>query len=111
MNETRAPLLAIGAAAVLAAGVAIGYGLWGRTPATGVSADRMEMDAGPTPGAGHQHAPAGNGGESMGESGVAIVLTPEMASRAGIRTVVATGGSAASALRLPGDEPAIVPDP
>lgn len=104
MTGSRAPLIA-GAAACLAAGLALGYGLWapGQEVETG---GQMPTDSSAlTPGGGHQHgAPDGSqAARAEDEDGdVTVTLTPEMTARAGIKTVRAAGGSAATALRLPG---------
>ena len=104
MSESRAPLIA-GAAVCLVAGLAIGYVLWG----TGEEIDTLEQMATDSsalmPGGGHQHGtPGGSQTWSPGDEGggFAVTLTPEMTARAGIKTIRAAAGSAATALRLPG---------
>ena len=110
MNESRLPFVA-GAAACLAAGLAIGYAVWGAGGQIGPSgnaepAGQIAAGSGAVSGAGgHQHggasgAPPASATDEGGD--IAITLTPDMIARAGIRTVAAIAGSAATSLRLPG---------
>jgi len=102
VNQSRVPLFAA-AAACLVAGLAIGYALRG-AGGDAAPADPMSIENS-APAGGHQHGAAGESvpapaGDEGG--GVFVTLTPEMAARAGIRTVSASAGTAALSLRLPG---------
>lgn len=105
MNQSRAPLVA-GAAACLVAGLAIGYAVWG-TGGEIATGDQMPAESGALSegGAHQQHAAAGGTqpAPAGGEGGdIIVTLTPDMIARAGITTVAATAGTAATTLRLPG---------
>ncbi|MGH9255003.1 MAG: efflux RND transporter periplasmic adaptor subunit [Vicinamibacterales bacterium] len=108
MNDSRGrlpwPVLAVMAAGLVALGVAIGYGI--RRPPAPVPETPPPATTVPEA-AGHPHGGApslGNGAPSLGhDEGEAVVtLTPEMTSRAGIRTVQATSGTATTDVRMPG---------
>jgi cobalt-zinc-cadmium efflux system membrane fusion protein len=100
VNESRAPLIAIGAAGLLAAGLGVGYLLWGGEP-DGALDTAAPVEDPAVPG-GHQHgAPVASSGGPATDAG-AVTLTPEMAARAGIALSTVTAGSAAAELRLPG---------
>lgn len=94
MNDSGAgrPLLLAAAACLVAIGVGIGYLLRGaETPVTGSPATtdvRRDGSSDLSP--------------RSGETEVVIDLTPEMAARAGIKTVRASAGTVATELRLPG---------
>ncbi|MBI2185900.1 MAG: efflux RND transporter periplasmic adaptor subunit, partial [Acidobacteria bacterium] len=109
MNDGRPtwPLVAAGAAALVAIGIAIGYSLRGTTvPASGDPGSELHAPvtgthepgthALGTPDPGSRIPDPGHGAE------IAVHFTPEMADRAGIRTVAATAGTAAARLRIPG---------
>jgi RND family efflux transporter MFP subunit len=81
----RWPLLAAGAAALLAIGIGVGYSLRSDAGSPAAETTIAEM-AGSAAGHGH---------------GV-VTLTPDMVTRAGIRTTAATVGTATTALRMPG---------
>jgi RND family efflux transporter MFP subunit len=108
-GRARWPLLLVGAVCLLAVGVAIGYSLRrAETPAAGLPEAGIG-DSEPelhVPGAG-THAPGTpDPGSRIPDPGhgpdIVVTLTPEMAERAGIRTVAATAGTATTQLRIPG---------
>jgi cobalt-zinc-cadmium efflux system membrane fusion protein len=100
VNGSRLPFVA-GAAACLVAGLAIGYAVWGAggEVATG---DQMPAERGAPADAGHQHGAAGGALPAAAGGDITITLTPDMIARAGITTVAANAGTAATTLRLPG---------
>ena len=108
MNDSRVPMLAA-AAACLVAGLGVGYAVWGGGDDVATGGEPASESVAP-PGGGHQHgsaegmppAPAGDDAGSASGSGIIVTLTPEMLERAGIKTVAASAGSAATTLRLPG---------
>lgn len=93
----RVPLLLLGGAALLAAGMAIGYGLRPRPAPPAQPDGSAEMPAA-DPGHGH----AGTLPSVADAADIVVTLTPEMAARAGIKTAHATAGTAAAQLRMPG---------
>jgi cobalt-zinc-cadmium efflux system membrane fusion protein len=104
----RWPLLASGAVALVAIGIAIGYSLRGsRMPGSGIGdqgsgiEDRAREIGVHGAEHGTSHPVPGPRIPDPGEDFV-VVLSPDMVERAGIRTVAATAGSAASQLRIPG---------
>lgn len=102
MTPSRGPLVALGAACLIGAGAAIGYVLRGTGPAPPAAA-QMADEAPLPPGGGHQHGGSPEGSIAAGSGGdAAIVLTPEMARRAGITLASAVAGTAVTELRLPG---------
>ena len=99
-SKLRWPVLAVAAAALVAVGIAIGYGLRPFSPARQVSSTPMPAtDHAASGGAAHEQGPPPARGHS---SSASVTLTPDMLSRAGIRTVRATPGTSTSALRVPG---------
>jgi cobalt-zinc-cadmium efflux system membrane fusion protein len=89
------PLLA-GGAAVLAVGIAVGYSFRSSSsPAPETSAITA-----PATGEGHQHGATAAPAAAAGD--VVVTLTAEMTARAGIRTALATAGTATAELRVPG---------
>jgi RND family efflux transporter MFP subunit len=116
-DTRRWPLVALGAAGLVAIGIAIGYSI--RDPGSGIrepgSGGHLETSipppehgtAHPNPGSpipdpGSHTPDPGSRIPGPAEGDVSVTLTQEMAARAGIRTVAATGGSAATQLRIPG---------
>ena len=102
MNDSRGPLVA-GAAACVVAGLAVGYAIWGAGGDV-APVDQAAVDGGAL-GSGHEHGAAGESlpASAAGEGrDVIVTLTPEMAARAGIKTMSASAGAAVSTLRLPG---------
>jgi len=93
----RWPLLLVGGVCLVGVGAAVGY--------------RLRPDA-PAPAMGSPAelaAPQGHGAESMGSRttpsalpDAVVTLTPELISRAGIKTAVAEAGTTAASLRMPG---------
>jgi cobalt-zinc-cadmium efflux system membrane fusion protein len=117
--RSRVPLLVVGAAALVAIGIAIGYALRGSDMSgSGIRDPGPDgiRGAGPNVHPGHGASipeqgtsdpespiPSDPGSRTPDPGGnVVITLSPEMAERAGIRTVAATAGTAASPLRIPG---------
>jgi membrane fusion protein, heavy metal efflux system len=95
------PLLAAGGAGLLAIGVGVGYSLRpaavASTPAAAIA---INETAGNTAAHGHgAHAPTA--GHASDPADV-LTLTPDMVTRAGIRTAMATAGTATTSLRMPG---------
>jgi cobalt-zinc-cadmium efflux system membrane fusion protein len=96
----RWPSLIVGGVSLVAAGVAIGYGL---RPAASPPAAEQPQPGIEIHGAGH----AGHGAattassESHAADGV-VTLAPEMIARAGIKTSQAEAGAATTSLRMPG---------
>ena len=101
----RWPLLFVGAVCLVAAGVAIGYSLR-RPPAppaavnAGDGQNASPVLSDPATGGGHAHASPPSPASADGD--VVVTLTPEMAARAGIKTIQATAGTATAQLRIPG---------
>ena len=92
------PAAAALGACLLAMGGAIGYSLRSPETAPQASIQAPAMDDA-AHGTGHQHAaPASASNATHG----LVTLSPEMMSRAGLRTVAAVAGETATALRLPG---------
>lgn len=94
----RWPLLVVGGVALVAAGLAIGYGLRPEAPAPPTEVHGVHTVPGGHKGrdaampASGEHAAAGN----------VVTLTPEMVARAGIKTAHPEAGSATASLRMPG---------
>jgi len=101
--RSRVPFLVVGAAALVAIGIAIGYSLRGSTtPGSGIPDPGFEIGIPGSDGhAGHGISNRERGTPDPGED-IVVTLSPEMAERAGIQTVAATAGTAASPLRIPG---------
>ena len=101
MSDSRLPwpALAIAAASLVAVGIGIGYTLRPAAPAPRASsAPVVTTDQAAPSRATHEHgAPAADE-----YSAATVTLTTDMVSRAGIRTVRATPGTATAALRVPG---------
>jgi len=95
------PLVAAGAAALVAVGIAIGYSLRGTdTPQSGARAIAPDV---PVADHGTTHTDPGSRIPHLGNGeAIAVTLTAEMTDRAGIKTVTATAGTAATQLRIPG---------
>lgn len=93
-GRSRAPLVALGAVCLVALGIGIGYLLRGADAPTSEVPIVEHRTSHPDP-----RSPIPDPGH---HAGVVVVLTPEMAERAGIKTVAATAGTAATELRVPG---------
>jgi cobalt-zinc-cadmium efflux system membrane fusion protein len=95
----RWPLILVGGATLVAAGLTIGYGLRPEAPAP--APDAHQVHGVP---AGHQEhgssMPSSAG--AHGAADIIVTLTPEMVARAGIRTAHPEAGTATTSLRMPG---------
>ena len=104
MSESRLrlswPIALLLGAGLVVTGATIGYSLR-RPPAMPADASRPSPTDPAVPGvAGHQH-----GGAPLSEGAatdVVVTLSPDMMTRAGIKTVRATAGAATAELRIPG---------
>ena len=94
------PVALVVGACLVAVGAGIGYSLR-RPPTAPADASRPSSTEPVSPGTtGHEHAGAAL---SEGDStDVVVTLSPEMMTRAGIRTVRATAGTTTAELRIPG---------
>ena len=106
MSDARLPwpVLAVVAVALVAVGIAIGYGVR-PSPSAATTAPQVSRPSA----AATDHTASGGAAHDHGAppadehpAGAIVTLTTDMASRAGIRTVRATPGTATSALRVPG---------
>jgi RND family efflux transporter MFP subunit len=94
----RWPVLVAGGAALLAAGLAIGYGL--RPEQAAPPADAHQAHTVSAGDEGHDAAMPSRG--EHGAAGNVVTLTTEMATRAGIKTAHPEAGTLTASLRMPG---------